>query len=330
MNRQILVGDVLDKFKEIKRNSIDVIMTSPPYLDLRDYGVNGQLGHEKSVNEYLAKLEQIMWQCKRVLKKRGTCWINIGDKYNNDKSRNGIPERFYVNCLDNGWISRNPIVWFKPNAMPSSTKDRLTNTWEPVYFFAKSSKYYFNLDPIRMWAKTKSKPFNIRVRENITGLAQKKLGDRAWTASDKEKREYKKDGSKYSNGSNAERLHRFRKGQNKQNNVTMANGKRDPTKEGFNDRGYDSSKGKNPGDVWSIPTTSFPGAHFATFPLELPLRVLKCACPPGGIVLDPFFGSGTVGVAAEKLGLRWMGIEINPKYELMARKELNKYRNQKL
>ena len=194
LHRKILIGDVLEKMLEIPDESIDVIISSPPYWGLRDYGADGQWGLEKDFNEYLDKLDKLMDQCKRVLKPTGTCWINLGDTYstvsggmkdlkngvkkkygkvdygvghahtgdgkpeldgafsvdqakmyNNlqSKSRVGIPERFYIRCIDKGWIARNHIPWVKANSMPSSVKDRFTNKWESVFFFAKNQKYYF-------------------------------------------------------------------------------------------------------------------------------------------------------------------------------------------
>ena len=136
MNRTILQGDVLEKIKEIPGKSIDVVISSPPYWGLRDYGVEGQLGLEPDFNDYLNTMQKIMDEIKHVLKDTGTCWINLGDTYNN-KSLVGIPERFYINCIDNGWIARYHIVWTKNNCMPSSVKDRFTNKWESVFFFTK-------------------------------------------------------------------------------------------------------------------------------------------------------------------------------------------------
>ena len=89
-------------------------------------------------------------------------------------------------------------------------------------------------------------------------------------------------------------------------------------------------KGKNPGDVFFINPKPFPEAHFATFPVDLPTKILKCACPKDGIVLDPFLGSGTVGIAAEQLGLKWCGIELNEEYITLARKRLDPFRNDSL
>jgi site-specific DNA-methyltransferase (adenine-specific) len=192
-NRTILQGDVLGKLLEIPDKSIDCIISSPPYWGLRDYDVDGQWGLEPDFRDYLENLRKLMHELKRVLKDTGTCWINLGDTYsggnahsdwNNttigpprnpkfdsikkdhlqSKTRFGIPERFYINCIDDGWIARNHIPWIKSNAMPSSVKDRFTNKWESIFFFAKKQKYYFNLDAVREKPITgnTTKPFNIR------------------------------------------------------------------------------------------------------------------------------------------------------------------------
>jgi len=366
LNRKIIVGDVLDKIVGLPPSCIDVVITSPPYWGLRDYGIQGQWGLEKDFHLYLLNMQSFMKQVKRVLKKTGTCWINLGDSYSGsgkgaggdlskakevwafekrpqivdiqEKSRFGIPERFYVQCIDDGWIARNHIVWSKANSMPSSVKDRFTNKWESLFFFAKEQKYYFNLDAVREKTVTDTKPFNIRVRENKTGHAQAKLGDLSWKASEEELATHNE------------------KGERKQDSTLGADGKPIPTYKGFNERwkdrkwtpdmgtiaakhsgNYDAEgsnlnnpAGKNPGDVFFINPRPFPEAHFATFPIDLPLKILKCACPPGGIVLDPFFGSGTTGIAAEMLGLDWVGIELKKEYADIALKRLKPYRNTKI
>jgi len=359
LNRQILVGDVLEQLIRIPEKSIDCVITSPPYWGLRDYGVEGQWGLEPDFHDYLKSMQLLMEALSRVLKDTGTVWINLGDTYgfNQGKSRHGIPERFYINCIDSGWIARNHIPWYKSNSMPSSIKDRFTNKWESIFFFAKQQRYYFNLDAVREKVWTETKPFNIRVRENITGHAQAKLGDRSWTASDEELATHNEKGEKYDiePDSNVSRLHRDRKNSpHKQDNTLGADGKPKANYKGFNDRWaerkyseqtiqrehfgeYDKEgnlinnpNGKNPGDVFFINPQPFPEAHFATFPVELPLKILKCACPPDGIVLDPFFGAGTVGVAAEKLGMDWIGIELKQEYTDIARKRLEPFLNMKL
>ena len=402
--------------------SIDCIISSPPYWGLRDYGVEGQLGLEPDFRDYLKTMNDIMVQLKRVLKNTGTCWINLGDTYgyNSGKSRYGIPERFYINCIDDGWIARNHIPWYKANAMPSSVKDRFANKWESIFFFVKQQKYYFDLDSVREETLGgESKPFNIRVRDAKNGYLQQKFGEK-YKASKKEIDNYDDDHitkktRKMSDvgGQSTQGIHRnrkegkadwesvgviydkskpyavveregiiyfrnlpshdeIRKFLNNAKNVSKITVDRleeifdnytphhwfekngsFPTREDWikvkgilnfdntfddqmtilypkNAEKINDPKGKNPGDVFFINPRPFPEAHFATFPVDLPTKILKCACPKDGIVLDPFFGSGTVGVAAEKLGLKWCGIELNEEYIKISKKRLDQYKNESL
>jgi len=170
MNK-IICGDALEVLKTLPDESVDCVITSPPYWALRNYGVEGQLGLEPTFQEYITKLCNIFDEVKRVLKKTGTCWVNMGDTYGGtgDKGdwkdpkyvngRNGqskainksatqkslcqIPFRFAIEMCNRGWILRNEIIWFKPNCMPSSVKDRFTVDFEKIFFFVKSKKYYF-------------------------------------------------------------------------------------------------------------------------------------------------------------------------------------------
>lgn len=127
-----------------------MVITSPPYWGLRDYGIEGQLGNENNPNEYIKKLCLIFDEVYRVLKNDGTCWVNLGDTYvskkiNNIKNKSlcCIPDRFKIAMVDNGWICRNEIIWYKPNAMPSSVSDRFTVDFEKLFLFTKDKKYYF-------------------------------------------------------------------------------------------------------------------------------------------------------------------------------------------
>ena len=180
---QIICSNNLDILKTLPNESINCCITSPPYWALRDYGVDGQLGLEPTFQEYLDKLIAIFDEVKRVLRKDGTCWVVLGDTYSgsgcgtNDyrteksksiqgkgKNRNlyktggiaqkitnvvqaksllQIPSRFAIMMTDHGWILRNEIIWYKPNCMPSSVKDRFTVDFEKIYFFTKNQKYYF-------------------------------------------------------------------------------------------------------------------------------------------------------------------------------------------
>ncbi len=404
-NRTILVGDVLDKIREIGDGTIDTVVTSPPYWGLRDYGEPGQWGLEPDFHDYLEKLRMLMLELRRVLKDTGSAWINLGDTYasgggeakeqsfnrasgrttdqpNNPpkaayrkimpKCRMGIPERFYVNCIDDGWTARNHIPWIKPNAMPSSVKDRLTNTWESIFFLAKKSHYYFNLDAIRIKATTDGyKSFNRRVRDTMNGSLEEREGEIAHLASDKEQDQWRPKKKSYllddfgqpTHGIHERRadgkmdwpeLERgnhqpegrsyFGTGSDIGKHMKEADAKRLGADKQFNERKYEARaeggdhsdcmndpRGKNPGDVLNISVKAYSEAHFATFPIELPLFCLKATCPPNGMVLDPFFGSGTVGMAAEQLGLNWCGIELKADYvDNIITKRLDKKKNMRL
>jgi len=229
-HRQILAGDVIDRLKKIPDGTFDCIITSPPYWAIRDYSVDGQWGLEKSFDEYLEKMKLLMAQLHRVLKSTGTCWINLGDtyasgggkgveqtlgrNYNHNhtkeqdyspkaqyrktmaKSRMGITEQFYLNCINSGWIARNVIPWIKWNAMPQSVKDRFTNKWEYVYFFAKAQKYYFNLDAVRIQTQNDWRSFALHIRDHHNGKAQMKFGDMVRVPSEEELKKYHTDGTK--------------------------------------------------------------------------------------------------------------------------------------
>ena len=177
-NSTLIQGDALTQLSKLESESVDCCITSPPYWALRDYKVDGQLGLEPTIDEYVNKLTAIFDQVKRVLKKTGTCWVNIGDTYGQIKSHIGsnhhgqgpnalqmkhghpnkprgdyqrsvpikslsmIPERFAIRMIDHGWILRNKIIWHKPNCMPSSAKDRFTVDWEYVFYFVRNPEIF--------------------------------------------------------------------------------------------------------------------------------------------------------------------------------------------
>jgi len=170
-------NDVLDQLKSIPDESIDCVVTSPPYFNLRDYGIEGQIGLEEDFNKYLYKLIEIFKEVKRILKKDGTCWVNLGDSYGNsknvtrgsnyNKSLLMIPERFAIKMIDElKWTLRNQIIWEKPNAMPTSAKDRFTDSYEKILFFVKNKKYFFNQQKEATQAKRIEKRMRDERREN--------------------------------------------------------------------------------------------------------------------------------------------------------------------
>lgn len=300
---KIYHGDTLEVLKTFPNESIDMVITSPPYYALRDYGIEGQIGLESTFQEYLNKLINIFDEVKRILKPTGSCWVNLGDSYGgtgdknqyvdpkNPEGRNGqvksltkglqgkcllqIPNRFAIMMTDHGWILRNEIIWHKPNCMPASVTDRFTVDFEKLFFFVKNKEYYFEQQ------KVPNKEVSIRARNA-------KLNQTTDEGASK----------------NAV-------------NVQL----------GTENRGYRfiPEDGRNMRCVWEITTQPFKGSHFAVFPEKLIEIPIKACCPPEiGSVLDIFMGSGTTGVVAKKLGRNYVGIDINPKYIAMAEKRIKR------
>lgn len=287
-------GDALEVLRHLSDGSVDCCVTSPPYFGLRDYGVDGQIGAEASPAEFVERLRVMFAEVRRVLADDGTLWLNLGDSYVHkkasgpqgvacdrasrtftaaaaggwsglpDKNLLGMPWRVAFALQDDGWILRNQVIWHKPNAMPESVTDRLSNKHEHVFLFTKSRRYWFDLDPIREAAVTADRP-----------------GPRR----------------SYAPGSAS----------------SMRDGEHQAMTGAFAGLPLNEN-GRNPGDVWSIPTRPFPGAHFAVFPPALAERCILAGCKPGGTVLDPFSGSGTTGMAAQKHGRRYVGIDLNRDY----------------
>jgi site-specific DNA-methyltransferase (cytosine-N4-specific) len=254
------LGDAREQLATLPDNSADCIVTSPPYFGLRDYGVPGQYGQEAAVEQFVEVMRRVFNEARRVLSESGTLWLNLGDSYGPAKQLLGVPWRTAFALQADGWTLRNQIIWSKPNAMPESCRDRLSNRHEHLFLLTRSESYHFDLDAIR---------------EQYTG--DRAASRRAHTTA------------------------------NKSNTATGV-------------WGIDKvdAKGRNPGDVWTIATRPNPQAHFATFPIDLPLRCIKAGCKPGGTVLDPFSGSGTTGEAARRLGRRYVGIDLNPAYHDLA------------
>lgn len=273
MNHQIIQGNTLELVNAIALNSVDLIVTSPPYWAKRIYNGQGEIGTEATPEEYVKSLVDFFEKLRPYLKKDGNLFVNIGDtffgsgagawnkyvdedgnitqfqkdrkeKYFTTKplqpkiKQDGklyqnkqlllIPARFAIAMQEAGWILRDDIIWHKPNRIPASVKDRFNNTYEHVYHFVQSKKYYFDLDAVK-----------------IMGL---------------------------------------------------------------------NGRPKNPGDVWSIKTQALTGEHTATFPEKLIEPIIQCACPEGGVVMDPFLGTGTTWIVCEYLNRNCIGFELNRSY----------------
>lgn len=323
---RLIVGDVRTCLAELPSESVNCVITSPPYFGLRDYGHSDQIGAEAHVAAWATAITEICAELARVLRPDGSLWLNLGDGYSRH-AREGAakkslllgPERVALQLTAGGWLLRNKVVWAKRNAMPSSVADRLSTTHEFVYCFTRSGRYFYDLDAIREPALTATQQGR-RAAHYPPRSAVPSLGHGVTPRVD------------LNQGLSAMKA-----------------------------RGVQSHPdGKNPGDVWHLSTASYHGAHFATFPAELIRRPLLATCPervctacgapwsrteltPGrrrsrrsplrpmcqcradwqpGIVLDPFMGAGTVAVAAESFGRDWLGIELNPRYAALAEERI--------
>lgn len=261
LNESVIIeSDAILALQKIPSESIQCIVTSPPYWGLRDYGIEGQIGLEEKLQQYINRLVSVFAETKRVLKNNGVLWLNIGDGYTSGnrgyrapdkknparamnirpdtpeglKSKDllGIPWRLALALQADGWYLRSDIIWNKPNAMPESVKDRPTRSHEYVFMLTKKEKYYYDHNAIK---------------EN----------------------------------------------------------------------------GRNKRTVWNVNTAPFAEAHFATFPPALIEPCILASTKESDFVLDPFFGSGTVGVVCQEFKRRFVGIELNDEYVKIAKSRLN-------
>ena len=145
----IHTGDAAGTLAELPESSVHMVMTSPPYYGLRDYSVDGQIGLEESLDEYIEELVGVFREVRRVLRPDGSAWLNLGDSYDGGKNKMLVPHRVAIALQDDGWIVRNDVTWAKPNPMPQSVKDRLNDTTEQVFHLVPNRKYWYDLDAIR-------------------------------------------------------------------------------------------------------------------------------------------------------------------------------------
>jgi site-specific DNA-methyltransferase (cytosine-N4-specific) len=231
--------------------------------------------------------------------------------------------------MEDGWICRNDVVWHKPNHMPDSVKDRLTCSWEWVGHFTKQRKYYFNLDAIREPHKSLktlpggSKRNKTSESPNLTGrrLPPEPAAEGAFHELGKNPGDFwslSPETRSLGAITGVRGAVKVPGGAGWQGHVRGGGARIVSTR----DSRWLSPNGKNPGDMWEITTTHFKGAHFAVFPEQLCVRPILATCPPGGIVVDPFAGSGTVSVVARRLGRKYLLIDVNPDYCALARAHL--------
>ena len=300
----------LETLKKMPNEFLDCVISSPPYWQLRDYGYNGQWGLEPTFQEYLEHLWEMMDEIYRVLKPNGTCWINLGDTYNNsgwagdrkdkyndqpivasgtkagrggqkgfpDKCLILIPHRFAIGCIDRGWLVRNDIIWAKRNGMPEPVNDRFTKKHEYIFLMTKSKKYYFDLDAIR---------------------------DEHKSLADLEKR-IKNGKSEWKTDLASE--------------IYSVSGKGRDRTELYNE------KGKNPGsvsDFWDVKTKPSSSKHYASYNIELITKPILAGCPENGLIYDPFMGTGTTAIHAINNNRKFIGSEMSQDYIKICNERVN-------
>lgn len=317
----LLLGDARTVLDQLPTSSVDFAMTSPPYWGKREYE-GGGIGLENNYQEFIRHLADIFLALKRVLKPEGSFWLNIGDTYQ-DKGLAGIPWRVALELTDRqGWILRNSVIWNKVKSGMDNTKDRLGNVHEHVFHFVKQPKYYYDADAIR------SKPREARVvngavvsATGVSGVRYKRQIELSTSLSEEEQQAAFKGLDNVLGDVGAGRISDFRMIIRGQQRATHSDKEKvsGRAKE-LRDRGFYFLRyhpnGSKPADVWDImpEDTQRREAHYAPYPVDLCRIPILATCPHGGVVLDPFCGTGTTLVAARDLGRQSIGIDISNHY----------------
>lgn len=323
-----LRGDAHEVLRAIPDDSIDFCMTSPPYWGKREYH-NGGIGLEGTPEEYIEVVTAIFAEVRRVLKTSGSFWLNMGDSYHN-KGLAGIPWRIALKLTDEqGWILRNNVIWHKVKGGLDNTTDRLRNVHENLFHFVKiSSGYYYDVDSIRTEPR-QAKVTNGAVvsATGVTGVRYKRQIELSTKLTVEEKG--KALGALNSMLQKVElgEISDFRmviRGQQRtthSNSESVSGRAKELQEKGFYFLKY-HPKGSKPGDVWDIlpEDTQRRFQHYAPYPEDLCKIPLLATCPPDGLALDPFCGTGTTSLVARILGRKSVSIDISQEYLEMAEK----------
>ena len=321
-----VVGDALDVLQRLPAATFDCCMTSPPYWGKREYG-NGGIGLEKDYREFVQAVAAVFAEVKRVLKPEGSFWLNIGDTYR-QKGLVGVPWRVAFHLIDEqGWTLRNDIVWNKVKGAPDNTLDRLRNVHESLFHFVKRQRgYYYDADAIRSTPKT-TKVVNgsVVTASGVRGVRYKRQIELSTELDDNEKRRASASLDGMLGAVNRGELADFRmiiRGQQRtthSDSARISGRAKELRDKGFYFLKY-HPKGSKPSDVWDIlpEDTQSRRTHFAPYPEDLCRIPILATSPPGGIVLDPFCGTGTTMLVASQLGRKSVGIDLSTEYVELA------------
>jgi DNA modification methylase len=316
-------GDALTVLAQLPADSVNCVVTSPPYYGLRDYGADGQIGLEPSPAVYVESLRQVFAEVRRVLRPDGVMWLNLGDSYvarsggyspdapSNVARRNGAPSTFNGGAREH--LRQTLPAKDKPNfAYGLADKNLLGVPWR-VAFALQDDGWTLRNDVI--WHKPNAMPESVtdRLSSRYEHVFLFTRSRRYWfdlnpirephrsIVTESGAVRYLREGEEYVNRAKAVNMDAH-KGDYGRNDGNVTQGR------------HGNEAGRNPGDVWTIATQPYPAAHFATFPPELARRCILAGCPQDGTVLDPFAGSGTTLMVARKLLRKSVGIELNPQY----------------
>ena len=296
----IINRDCLDALRELPDNSVHCCITSPPYYALRDYGVEGQIGREETPALYVARLTAVFHEVKRVLRPDGTLWLNISDTYCGKGNQGDYIDPKYPNGRTGQTVAINNRV------EGCKAKDMIGIPWM-LSLALLNDGWYLRNDVI--WYKANPMPESVQDRcsrcyEHIFLFAKS--------------RRYFFDHAAIAEPLAESTLPRMKRGVSASNKYsTDIPGQKHQNICNARPPGNEDeqiSPLRNKRDVWQINTVAYKGAHFAAYPPKLVETCLLAGCPVGGVVLDPFFGSGTTGAVAKRLNRHYIGIELNPDY----------------
>jgi len=322
-------GDAAEVLRDLPPQSVNCCITSPPYWNQREYAGDSLLGHEQDIGEYVQHLREIFQQFKRVLQDDGSLWVNIGDTYK-DKHLMGVPWRVAFALQEDGWLLRNTIIWDKVKGNPCNAKDKLRNVYEYVFHFVKQKRYYYNLDVIRTPpGKPHYKDGHIVTPTGVSGKKYRQQILRSEELNESERQN--------ALAALDETLRKVESGEIPDFRMIIRGIQRSThsdspeysgraaelEKRGFCILPY-HRRGTKPGDVWRIiPEDEWRrDIHCAVFPKELCEIPIKATCPLGGVVIDPFVGTGTAVIAALELNRRAIGIDTSQEYLEIAQERI--------
>ena len=304
----IINRDCLAALKELPDNLVHCCVTSPPYYALRDYGVDGQIGREETPAQYVARLTEVFSEVRRVLRPDGTLWLNISDTYAGKGNQGDSIDPKYPNGRTGQTVALNRHV------EGCKSKDMIGIPWM-LAFALRDSGWYLRNDII--WYKANPMPESVKDRcsrcyEHIFLLAKS--------------RRYYFNPEAIAEPVAASTPARMKRGFGADNKYsTDIPGQKHQHINDHRPIGYadeDIPQLRNKRDVWQINTVPYKGGHFAAYPPKLVETCLLAGCPPDGIVLDPFLGSGTTAAVAKQLGRHYIGIELNPEYCALAEQRI--------